>query len=106
MEKFAGEYEDDLFIDKKAIEDNSNSEILVDNKEYYLFFDTETTGLPKNWKSPANDVYNWPRLIQLAYLLYDDKGNVVSSGNHIIKPDRFTIPIDISILHGILQREQ
>ena len=28
----------------------------------YLFFDTETTGLPKNWKTPLNDLNNWPRL--------------------------------------------
>ena len=37
----------------------------------YLFFDTETTGLPKNWKAPVTDLNNWPRLVQLAYLLYD-----------------------------------
>lgn len=32
----------------------------------YLFFDTETTGLPKNWKAPVSDLNNWPRLVQLA----------------------------------------
>ncbi len=32
----------------------------------YLFFDTETTGLPRNWHAPASDLANWPRLIQLA----------------------------------------
>jgi len=36
----------------------------------YLFFDTETTGLPKNWKAPVTDLNNWPRLVQLAYLFY------------------------------------
>jgi len=34
----------------------------------YLFFDTETTGLPKNWKAPIEDLNNWPRLVQLAWL--------------------------------------
>jgi len=34
----------------------------------YLFFDTETTGLPKKWKAPITDLDNWPRLVQLAYL--------------------------------------
>jgi DNA polymerase III epsilon subunit-like protein len=67
----------------------------------YLFFDTETTGLPKNWKAPVADLNNWPRLVQLAYLFYDENGNIISSGDHIIKPEGFTIPTDASRIHGI-----
>jgi len=37
----------------------------------YLFFDTETTGLPRNYKAPATDLANWPRLVQIAWLLAD-----------------------------------
>ena len=68
---------------------------------YYLFFDTETTGLPRNWQAPVTNVNNWPRLVQLAYLEFDDKGNQLSSGNFIIKPNGFTIPTDASNVHGI-----
>ena len=67
----------------------------------YLLFDTETTGLPKNWKAPVTDLNNWPRLVQLAYLFYDNNGNEISAGNHIIKPDGFIIPTDASRIHGI-----
>ncbi|MDR1895744.1 MAG: 3'-5' exonuclease [Prevotellaceae bacterium] len=67
----------------------------------YLFFDTETTGLPKSWKAPVTDLNNWPRLVQLAFLSYDDYGNKISSGDFIIKPDGFTIPADASNVHGI-----
>jgi DNA polymerase-3 subunit epsilon len=67
----------------------------------YLFFDTETTGLPNNWNAPVTDLRNWPRLVQLAYLLYDKNGNMLEEGNHIIKPDGFIIPIDASRIHGI-----
>lgn len=67
----------------------------------YLFFDTETTGLPKNYKAPVSDLNNWPRLVQLAYLLYDNNGNQISGGDFIIKPDGYTIPIDSSRIHGI-----
>ncbi|MDR1224533.1 MAG: 3'-5' exonuclease [Tannerella sp.] len=67
----------------------------------YLFFDTETTGLPKNWKAPVTDLKNWPRLVQLAFLLYDNGGNEISSGDFIIKPEGFTIPSDASKIHGI-----
>ena len=34
----------------------------------YLFFDTETTGLPRRWNAPVTDVDNWPRLVQLAWI--------------------------------------
>lgn len=67
----------------------------------YLFFDTETTGLPRNWKAPVTDLKNWPRLVQLAYLLFDDNGNKISAGDHIIKPDGFIIPSEASRIHGI-----
>ena len=26
----------------------------------FLFFDTETTGLPQRWNAPVTDVDNWP----------------------------------------------
>lgn len=67
----------------------------------YLFFDTETTGLPGNWKAPVTDLNNWPRLVQLAYLYYDKNGNKISHGDFIIKPEGFTIPPDASRIHGI-----
>jgi DNA polymerase III subunit epsilon len=67
----------------------------------YLFFDTETTGLPRNWKAPVTDLNNWPRLVQLAYLLYDSNGNAISGGDFIIKPEGFIIPASVSQIHGI-----
>jgi len=27
----------------------------------YLFFNTETIGLPKNWKAPVTDLKSWNR---------------------------------------------
>ncbi len=67
----------------------------------YLFFDTETTGLPRNWRAPVTDVKNWPRLVQLAFLYYDADGEIISSGDYIIKPDGFVIPPIASRIHGI-----
>ena len=67
----------------------------------YLFFDTETTGLPTNWKAPVSDLNNWPRLVQLAYLYYDQNGNKILGGDFIIKPQGFTIPYESSRVHGI-----
>ncbi|MEI7596758.1 MAG: 3'-5' exonuclease [Bacteroidota bacterium] len=67
----------------------------------YLFFDTETTGLPKNWKAPVTDTNNWPRLVQLAWLVYNEKGELIDAQDFIIKPDGFTIPAEASRVHGI-----
>ncbi len=67
----------------------------------YLFFDTETTGLPRNYKAPVTDLNNWPRMIQIAWILYDNKGTLVESQNAIIIPDGFSIPDDAAKIHGI-----
>ena len=67
----------------------------------YLFFDTETTGLPRNWKAPVTDLNNWPRMIQIAWILSDNKGNRIESDDFIIKPENFKIPIEASKVHGI-----
>ncbi|RLD46176.1 MAG: 3'-5' exonuclease [Bacteroidetes bacterium] len=67
----------------------------------YLFFDTETTGLPKNYKAPASDIDNWPRMIQIGWILSNDKGERIDSAEFIIKPDGFSIPSSASNIHGI-----
>lgn len=67
----------------------------------YLFFDTETTGLPKNWKAPVTDLNNWPRMIQIAWILCDNQGSRIESYDCIIKPENFSIPIESSRIHGI-----
>ncbi|MCK5170842.1 MAG: 3'-5' exonuclease [Bacteroidales bacterium] len=67
----------------------------------YLFFDTETTGLPRNWKAPVTDLNNWPRMIQIAWILCDNKGNRIESDDFIIKPENFKIPLDAAKVHGI-----
>ena len=64
-----------------------------------LFFDTETTGLPKNWKAPITDFGNWPRLVQLAYQLFDDNGNKEIEGEYLVKPNGFTIPLAATKIH-------
>ncbi len=67
----------------------------------YLFFDTETAGLPKNWKAPVHRINNWPRLVQVAWLLYDEDGNLHETADYIIKPEGFRIPVASTNIHGI-----
>lgn len=69
----------------------------------YLFFDTETTGLPLNYKATVTDTRNWPRLVQLAWMSYNEKGELQSTGDRIIKPNGFIIPEEASRVHRITQ---
>ena len=64
-----------------------------------LFFDTETTGLPKNFE--IDPVKKWPRVVQLAWSLYDAEGTRHSRNSFIIYPTDFTIPMDAARIHGI-----
>jgi DNA polymerase III subunit epsilon len=64
-----------------------------------LFVDTETTGLPKY--SAINDMEKWPRVVQLAWSLYDHDGIRESVNSFIIYPTDFVIPQDSARIHGI-----
>ncbi len=67
----------------------------------FLIFDTETTGLPKNYKAPVSDSDNWPRMVQIAWQLHDESGKLLTNKNYIVKPDGYDIPIGVSKIHGI-----
>lgn len=58
----------------------------------YIFFDTETTGLPKNYKAPMTDIENWPRIIQLAFQVYNENKELIFQYESLVKPDGWVIP--------------
>ena len=74
---------------------------LASRNKRLLFFDTETTGLPKNWKASYKDINNWPRLVQIAWIVSDELGNVISRNSFIVKPNNFIIPKEVSDIHRI-----
>jgi DNA polymerase-3 subunit alpha len=67
----------------------------------YLIYDTETTGLPKNFSAPVSDSENWPRLVQVAWQLHNDMGELIEVKNFIVRPEGFTIPFNAQKIHGI-----
>ena len=67
----------------------------------YLIYDTETTGLPKNFSAPVSDSENWPRLVQVAWQLHTDMGELIEVKNFIVRPEGFTIPYNAEKIHGI-----
>lgn len=69
----------------------------------YLFFDTETTGLPVD-HSPASKFSGiWPNLVSMAWILADDTGTTLHSEYHIVKPAGWTIPESSTKIHKITQ---
>jgi DNA polymerase III subunit alpha len=67
----------------------------------FLIFDTETTGLPNNFKAPLTDFNNWPRMVQIAWQIHDEKGQLIEAQNYIVKPEGYEIPFQAVKVHGI-----
>ena len=67
----------------------------------FLIFDTETTGLPRNYNAPITDVSNWPRVVQLAWQLHDEYGQLIEHKDFLIRPKGYNIPIEAEGIHGI-----
>lgn len=93
---------DDSIKNKETIENDKESTASCSTPtKIFLFFDTETTGVPRNYNAPSSDIQNWPRLVQLAWILTDEKSNIVNTNNLIIRPNGYTIPTDAAKVHGI-----
>ncbi len=67
----------------------------------FLVFDTETTGLPANNSAPVSDSDNWPRMVQIAWQLHDENGDLIENYDYIIKPEGYDIPFNAQRIHGI-----
>lgn len=57
----------------------------------FLFFDTETTGLSRN-----SD-----HVVQIAWILTNQHGDVVTEESHVIRPSGYSIPPSAVQIHGI-----
>lgn len=73
------------------------------NQRRVLFFDTETTGLPKRRNQGALEgPMNWPDLVEMGWMVYDaDTGERLRTDQGIIRPDGWTIGADVTKIHGI-----
>lgn len=67
----------------------------------YLFFDTETTGLPFDYEALIDKTDNWPRLVQIAWQIYDEQKNLIEEEMFIVQPEGYRIPWEASDVHGI-----
>ncbi|HHS95101.1 MAG TPA: 3'-5' exonuclease [Phaeodactylibacter sp.] len=67
----------------------------------YFFFDIETAGMPKKWNSPHTDTFNWPRMIQIAWIAFSKDKKLLDHQTYIIRPEGFEIPIETEQRNGI-----
>lgn len=67
----------------------------------FIIFDCETTGLPVRRNLSVCEVDNWPRLVQLAWAVYDDWGRLKKVEGRVVRPEGFVIPADSTRIHGI-----
>ena len=56
-----------------------------------LIFDTETSDLPRRWDLPASRVENWPRLVQIAWIVCDMGFSPKRRFCTLIRPEGFSI---------------
>ena len=91
----------EIVSDKNERTHVSENPKVIQRKAQYVFFDTETTGLPKDYKAPSSAINNWPRMIQLSWITVDEKGEIINENDHIIYPDGFTIPFAVSQVNHI-----
>lgn len=67
----------------------------------YLFFDTETSGLPRQMDAPVSRLENWPRVVQLAWILTDFQGRVISQQQYLVQPTGWRMQPGALKVHGI-----
>ncbi len=67
-----------------------------------LVFDTETTGITRLSFANKLNYKEWPRLVQVAWVLVKD-GAIQIQGDSIIWPGDFFIPPKTTQIHGITQ---
>ena len=75
--------------------------------KYNIVIDTETTGLPKSrgfGHTPSYieiDKYDECRMVQIAWIICDDHGDIKNQKSYLIKPNGFIIPNSATKIHKI-----
>lgn len=72
-------------------------------KDYLLFIDTETSGLPKRWDLPYTNNLNWPYAVQIAWIIYRPDGTEVKRENQYVNEKDISIGKDSIKIHGITE---
>ena len=67
----------------------------------FLLFDISANGNPRSWKAPYTDTFNWPRMIHLAWLVYDKKGQLVEDKDFMVNPVGYDVSPETLMRHKL-----
>ncbi|WP_201980664.1 3'-5' exonuclease [Hymenobacter rubidus] len=70
-------------------------------RDYLLFVDTETSGIPRDWNKPYSSRNNWPHIAQLAWVVCTPDGREVKVENHYIQPNDYDMDPEAGSVHGL-----
>ena len=70
-------------------------------REYLLFVDTETSGIPRAWNKPYSSRDNWPHIAQLAWVVFTRDGREVKAENHYVQPNDYDMDPASGDIHGL-----
>lgn len=89
------EKNDNVIIKRDSIRPHPDS--------YYLFLDTETTGLlpTKQFDNHKDYLKEAPHIVQIALLFFDKNFKKISERNILISPKGYIIPQESTKIHGI-----
>ncbi len=72
----------------------------INNVGKFIIVDIETTGLPKKRDAHPWDVENWPRIVQIAWIIIDKNADLIGFKNYYCT-DCIPIPQKTTHIHGI-----
>jgi len=55
----------------------------------FLVFQVAGAGKPLSWKARPDEVFNWPRLVGISWILLGEDKKPLGSKNYLIKPDGY-----------------
>lgn len=67
----------------------------------YLVFDVSANGKPHSFNASPNDVFNWPRMIHISWIVLGENLKPMQDYNCLIKPEGFSISEDSAKKHAI-----
>lgn len=94
---------------KNIITEDKKNEIIgmaqnfTEPSERLIFFDTETNSLPSSYDWSIHNIKNWPRLLQLSWIISETDNTFIKKKSYYIKPVDFEISQESLAFHGISQ---
>ncbi|SEN50139.1 DNA polymerase-3 subunit epsilon [bacterium A37T11] len=70
-------------------------------KDFLLFVDTETTGLPQNWQAPYERTDLWPSAVQIAWVICNRDGRELKRENFYISDNDIPVSDTSLAIHKL-----